>query len=66
MQRPRDVHDAEYYKGLFTSGLEQRYTREADESSDGDMLMRNLRLSAFAAAFLAVATALFLRSNGII
>eukprot|EP01025_Chloroclados_australasicus_P042830 TRINITY_DN45564_c0_g1_i1.p2 TRINITY_DN45564_c0_g1~~TRINITY_DN45564_c0_g1_i1.p2 ORF type:complete len:103 (+),score=4.12 TRINITY_DN45564_c0_g1_i1:112-420(+) len=58
--------DAEYYKGLYSSPLSQRYTIEADENNDMDMLSRNIKLAAYPAVFLAVMVALFLYSNGLI
>lgn len=57
---------AEYYKGLVSSDLQQRYSRKAEESSDADMLARNLQLAGYATALLAVLVAAFLASNGLL
>lgn len=58
--------DGEYYKGLFSSSLDQRYTRQADENSDVDMLSRNIKLGLYAVGFLAALVIAFLWSNGVL
>eukprot|EP00892_Ulva_mutabilis_P007947 jgi/Ulvmu1/5524/UM023_0060.1 len=57
--------DGEYYKGLFSSSLDQRYTRNAPENSDMDMLSRNIKLGFYTVGFLAALVAAFLWSNGL-
>lgn len=64
MQKPK--YDGDYFKGLVTSNLDQRYTRDAEQNSDADMLIRNVKLGVYTAAGLAVLVALFLVSNGLI
>lgn len=55
-----------YYKGFFSSDLQQRYTRDAAESSDAAMLNRNLKFAGFAAALLGALVFAFLFSNGLV
>lgn len=64
VQKQEQKFGAEYYRGLVSSPLEQRYSRDAPENSDADMLLRNVKLGGYTAAFLAVLVALFLYSNG--
>lgn len=61
----KEKYDAEYYKGMFSSPLEQRYTRGGEQNSDTDMLVRNLKLAGYSAAFLAALVVAFLWSNGV-
>jgi hypothetical protein len=51
---------------MLSSSLDQRYTRDADQNSDNDMLVRNLKLAGYSAGFLAVLVASFLWSNGVL
>lgn len=61
-----DKYDADYYKGMFSSSLDQRYTRDAAQNSDSDMLIRNLKLAGYATGFLAILVLGFLWSNGLL
>lgn len=58
--------DSEYYKGLVSSSLDQRYTRDAAENSDVDMLSRNIKLGLYTVGALVALVVAFLWSNGVI
>lgn len=51
---------------MLSSPLDQRYTRDADQNSDTDMLVRNLKLAGYSAGFLAALVIAFLWSNGVL
>jgi hypothetical protein len=67
MQKAKQAkYGAEYYKGLLTSDLEQRYMREAPQNSDRDMLARNIQLGLYTTAALVALVAAFLARNGLL
>jgi CHASE1-domain containing sensor protein len=51
---------------MFSSSLDQRYTRNAEQNSDEDMLTRNLTLAGYATTFLVALVLGFLWSNGLL
>ena len=62
----RKQYNANYYKGLVSSDLQQRYTRDADQNSDADMLARNINFGLWTAGVLAALLVAFMFSNGLL